>query len=230
MSQAPSDGMSLLDPWGFWKTARDANLEAWSKFMIDLVNSDEYAQATGVALEQALATSQPLRDAMERSMTQTLSLLNMPSRAEVVSLAERLVNVEMRLDDLDAKVSAVQSSLQKAIKETVREVIPAQASQLKSVTGQIAALETRLDALKSLETQIAQLNSTIGGLRAGGTKSEPLELHEPVVKHEVRTRAKPEPAPEVQPKPARTTAPSREPVTKNGSRAKHPQAGTAEAK
>jgi hypothetical protein len=222
--------MSLLDPWGFWKTARDANLEAWSKFMIDLVNSDEYAQATGVALEQALATSQPLRDAMERSMTQTLSLLNMPSRAEVVSLAERLVNVEMRLDDLDAKVSAVQSSLQRAIKETVREVIPAQASQLKNVTGQIAALETRLDALKNLETQLAQLNSTLGGLRADDTKSELLEPHEPVVKHEVRTGAKSEPAHEAQPKPARTTVPSREPVTKNGSRAKHLQAGTGEAK
>src|SRR4051812_46909631 len=98
MSEASTNGKSLLDPFGLWKTTRDANLEVWSKMMVDLVNSDEYAQMTGVALEQALATSQPFRDALERSMTQTLAMMNMPSRAEVVSIAERLVNVEMRLD------------------------------------------------------------------------------------------------------------------------------------
>src|SRR5437868_6016260 len=101
MNQAATDGKNLLDPFGIWKAARDTNLDAWSKMMIDIVNSDEYARTTGQALEQILATSQPVRDAMERTMTQTLSMLNMPSRAEVISLAERLVNVEMRLDDLD---------------------------------------------------------------------------------------------------------------------------------
>jgi hypothetical protein len=35
-----------LDPFGTLRALRDANLESWSKLMIDLVNSDEYSQAT----------------------------------------------------------------------------------------------------------------------------------------------------------------------------------------
>ena len=36
-------------------------------------------------------------------MTQTLANLNLPSRDDVTRLAERLTNIEMRLDDLDAQ-------------------------------------------------------------------------------------------------------------------------------
>src|SRR6476646_4895496 len=139
MSQAPTNGNNILDPFGGWKAARDANLEAWSKMMIGLVNSDEYAQATGVALEQILTTSQPVRDSMERSMTQTLSLLNMPSRAEVVSLAERLVNIEMRLDDMDAKLSSVRTSLQEMTKKTIHEAVSAQKDHMKELVSQVEA-------------------------------------------------------------------------------------------
>ena len=132
MTQASIDGKNLMDPFGFWKTTRDANLEAWSKLMIDIVNSNEYARATGMALEQVLETSQPLRDALEQSMTRTLSLLNMPSRAEVISIAERLVNVEMRLDDLDAKLGSIGKSLEGTINTKVREATLPLATQSNS--------------------------------------------------------------------------------------------------
>ena len=148
MSQAPTNGQNLMDPFGIWKAARDANLEAWSKLMIDVVNSNEYAQATGFALEQVLATSQPFRDSMEKSMTQTLSMLNMPSRAEVISIAERLVNVEMRLDDLDAKLNGVQKTLQTIIKDTAREAATTQTSHLKGIENQLQAVNKLLTELK----------------------------------------------------------------------------------
>ena len=47
MSASSTDGASVFDPFGVWKQARDANLEAWSKMMIDFVNSDAYARASG---------------------------------------------------------------------------------------------------------------------------------------------------------------------------------------
>jgi len=37
-------------------------------------------------------------------VTQALQQSNMPTRSDVVSLAERLTNIERRLDDLDAKL------------------------------------------------------------------------------------------------------------------------------
>jgi hypothetical protein len=103
MSQK-DDGFNPFDPTGMLKAARDASLDAWSKMMINLVNTDAYGQATAVMLDAWLANSAPFRKAIETAMTHALANLNLPTRAEVTSLAERLTNVELRLDDLDAKL------------------------------------------------------------------------------------------------------------------------------
>jgi polyhydroxyalkanoate synthesis regulator phasin len=93
-----------FDPTGMFKGMRDANMDAWSKMMIELVNTDAYAEATGAMLNTWLTTSGPFRKVMEDSMAKTLEQLNMPSRDDVTRMAERLTNLEMRLDDLDAKL------------------------------------------------------------------------------------------------------------------------------
>ena len=93
-----------FDPTGMFKTMRDANMDAWSKMMIQLVNSDAYAQATGSMLDVWLTSSIPFRKVIEMAMTQSLTTLNMPTRTDVIHLAERLTNIEVRLDDLDAKI------------------------------------------------------------------------------------------------------------------------------
>ena len=90
-----------------WTAMRDANLEALSKMLIDLVNSEAYSQATSQWLDTYLTLSQPFQRVIETTMTQALTRLNMPLRTDVISLAERLTNVEMRLDDLDAKLDDI---------------------------------------------------------------------------------------------------------------------------
>ena len=95
-----------------WTAIRDANLEAFSKMMIDLVNSEAYSQATSQWLDSYLTLSQPFQRILDTTMTQVLTRLNMPLRSEMTSLAERLTNVEMRLDDLDAKLDDVLRAVQ----------------------------------------------------------------------------------------------------------------------
>jgi len=92
---------------------RDAYLESISKTMVEAVNSESYAQATGAMLDYALSASAPFREALERSMAQTLQQLSLPSRQDVAALAERFTNVEMRLDDLDAKIDQVLQGMAK---------------------------------------------------------------------------------------------------------------------
>lgn len=113
MSQT-NDSYNPFDPTGMMKSMRDANMEAWSKMMIQLVNSDPYAQATGAMLDAWLSASVPFRKALETTMTQALTKLNLPSRAEVTSLAERLTHIEMRLDDMDAKLDEIRRLPRKA--------------------------------------------------------------------------------------------------------------------
>ena len=95
-----------------WHTMREASLETWSKLMIDLVNSEAYSQVTSQWLDTYLTLSQPFQRVLETTMTEVLTRLNMPIRTEMTSLAERLTNVEMRLDDLDAKLDVILHVLQ----------------------------------------------------------------------------------------------------------------------
>jgi polyhydroxyalkanoate synthesis regulator phasin len=103
MSQQ-SEQPNPFDPTGMFKNMRDAGMDAWSKMMIQMVNSETYAQATGTMLDAWLTGSAPFRKAIESTMTQALTQLNMPTRTDVISLAERLTHIEMRLDDLEAKL------------------------------------------------------------------------------------------------------------------------------
>ena len=111
MSQPP-DTANPFDPFGFWKNTQGQTLDAWSKAMIDLVNTDAYAEATGRMLDSYLTVSAPMRKLMEQTMAQVLAQMNLPTRTEVLSLAERLTNMEMRLDDLDARLDAILHAVQ----------------------------------------------------------------------------------------------------------------------
>ena len=102
-----NDPFNLFDPMGMLKTMRDANMDSWSRMMIELVNSDAYARATGVMLDAWLSNSAPFRKALESALTQVLTNLNLPTRTDFITLAERLTNIELRLDDLEAKVDAL---------------------------------------------------------------------------------------------------------------------------
>jgi len=93
-----------FDPTGMLKGMRDANMDAWSKLMIEFVNTDAYAESMGATLDAWLTTSGPFRKVMETAMTQCLTQLNLPTRDDVTRIAERLTNIEMRLDDLEAKL------------------------------------------------------------------------------------------------------------------------------
>ena len=112
MSEPKNEGESF-DAFAAWRGIRDAGMDAWAKAMIQAVNSAEYAKATGAMLDAYLAASIPFREMLEKTMGQTLQQMNMPTRTEVISLAERLTQIEMRLDDMDAKLDEFMSKLQK---------------------------------------------------------------------------------------------------------------------
>jgi hypothetical protein len=78
-----------------------------AKAMVDAVNSEAYAEATGTMLQGYLGAIAPFREALEKSMHQALQHLELPSRQELAALADRFTNIEMRLDDMDAKLDAI---------------------------------------------------------------------------------------------------------------------------
>jgi predicted nucleic acid-binding protein len=111
-----------------WKEIRDTSLDSWSKMMIDSVNTDEYSRTTGQWLDTYLTLSQPYRRIIDVMMTQVLTNLNMPMRSDVTSLAERLTNIETRLDDQDAKLDDILKAI-----------------DMRSLAERLTNIETRLD-------------------------------------------------------------------------------------
>ncbi len=106
MSQSDNP-FDVFDPTGMLKTMRDQNMETWAKMMTQYVNSDAYADSSAKVLDAWLSSSGPFRKMVEKTMSQALANLSMPSKDDVTQLAERLTHIETRLDDLDAKLDDV---------------------------------------------------------------------------------------------------------------------------
>jgi hypothetical protein len=104
MSEEKNGPVDLFDPTGMLKHMRDVSLDQWSKTMSEFVHSEVYGEATAKMLDTWLSTSGPFRKALESAMAQSLANLSMPSRNDVLRLAEQLTHIEMRLDDMEAKL------------------------------------------------------------------------------------------------------------------------------
>jgi len=131
MAEKQSTNGKDHDPIGAFREMRDNYLDAWAKSMVETVNTDAYAKATGMLLDTYLSASSPFREAVEKSMLQTLQQLSMPSRADFVSLAERITHIEMKLDDLDAGLDRIEKLLAKPIAARTATSAPARRSKKK---------------------------------------------------------------------------------------------------
>jgi hypothetical protein len=132
MAEETKNRAQSFDPMEPFRGVRDAYMEVWAKSMVDMVNSEAYAQATGTMLDTYLTVSAPFREAVEKAMLKTLEQLAMPSRADITSLAERMTHIELRLDDLDAKLDEFQKNASKA---TSPSAAPRTVSTAKKAAG-----------------------------------------------------------------------------------------------
>ena len=113
MATEKENGASA-DGFEAFRKMQDAYLEGMSKTMIDAVNSEEYARTTGAFLNNTLTLSAPFREAIDKAMLMALEQFSLPSRQQVIALAERFTNIEMRLDDLDVKLDRIAELLSRA--------------------------------------------------------------------------------------------------------------------
>jgi hypothetical protein len=104
MGEGQAEGSKPFDPLESFRGLRDIYLDTMAKAMVEVVNTESYAKASGAMLDTTLTMSAPMREGLEKSMLQVLEQLSLPSRQDIVALAERFTNLEMRLDDMDVKL------------------------------------------------------------------------------------------------------------------------------
>jgi Poly(R)-hydroxyalkanoic acid synthase subunit (PHA_synth_III_E) len=90
-----------------WKQFLDQSIEAWSKALGQMMNTDAFAEAMGSSLDQWLKSYAPVKKATDQSIDATLQALNMPTRAQVTSLAKQIMDLEERLDRLEDGIATV---------------------------------------------------------------------------------------------------------------------------
>lgn len=68
-------------------------------------------------------------------MLRVLEQLSMPSRADFISLADRVTNIEMRLDDMDAKLDQIVNVIVKPATTRTRPAAPRRQATPKGKKG-----------------------------------------------------------------------------------------------
>lgn len=86
------------DPFSVWRTAAQMNESQMSAFFEKAAGTDAFAEGLRKALEAYLNATQVSRENVERF----LSASNVPTRAEIARLADRVDTLTTRIDDLIA--------------------------------------------------------------------------------------------------------------------------------
>lgn len=90
-----------------WKKFLDQWIEAWSRVLAQAMGSDNFAAALGKYLDQYLSAVGPVRKQMAEVGEEYLRAMNIPSRRQVTDLAEMLIALESRIEELEAKIDAL---------------------------------------------------------------------------------------------------------------------------
>ena len=106
------------DPFAPFIQVSDLMMKSWADVLSQTVTSPTFAKSMGEQMQGFLEGTKLIRQQMQTAMEQSLQQMNVPSREQVVSLAERLTHVEMRVDDIEAKVDE-SLDLLRAIQETL---------------------------------------------------------------------------------------------------------------
>ena len=92
------------DPFAPIIQISDLMMKSWADVLSQTATSPVFAQSMGEQMQGFMEGTKLIRQQMKTSMEQTLKQMNVPSREQIVGLAERLTHVEMRVDDIEAKV------------------------------------------------------------------------------------------------------------------------------
>ena len=95
------------DPFSQMLQFYDDWTRTWSGAASEMTSSKNFADSMAQQLESSLSAAQLMRRQMGELMEQSMQQMSLPTRKEILSIAERMTNIEIRLDDMEAKVDEV---------------------------------------------------------------------------------------------------------------------------
>jgi uncharacterized protein Yka (UPF0111/DUF47 family) len=104
---AESEKEPQSDPFQQMVQFYDDWTKTWASAASEMVSSKSFADSVAQQLESTLSVTQLMRRQMSEFMEQSLRGMSLPTHKQIVEMAERITHLEMRLDDMEAKLDEV---------------------------------------------------------------------------------------------------------------------------
>lgn len=97
MSSSPTSAGQAPDPFALWRDWLSQSERQWNEFFNEMMGTDEFGHAMGSMMEAYLNTQRNFSDAFGRYF----SSINMPTRTDILTLGNRLTEIEERLTNIE---------------------------------------------------------------------------------------------------------------------------------
>lgn len=181
-----AEGTIAADPFTLFKQWYDATSETWSKAVGDIIGSDRFMQMASQFLESYTSFAKTFHRASE----EYFSNLQLPTRSDIARVAELVINVEEKVDQLDLAFEGLEDTYAQS---TTSEAIAGLAGRLDGVENTLDALPAVLQKLATVERLEMRLDRVENKLDQLLLALEKIEATPQVVRSTNSTRKSPGP-------------------------------------
>lgn len=134
-TRSKTPGSFPADPFALFKQWYDLTNETWSRTIGGVIGSNKFLEVSSEFLRSYAGFSEVLRRANEEYFHN----LQLPTRTDIARVAELVVNLENKVDQLDDQLGSLEE----------RRVGLATGESITSLGGRVGGLENRLSRLES---------------------------------------------------------------------------------
>ncbi len=99
MSQSPTSAPAPTpDPFAMWRDWLTQSERQWNSYLNDVMSTDQFSEAMGRMTDMSLNMQKNMNEVMGRYF----AALNVPTRTDVLSLGNRLTEIEERLGSIES--------------------------------------------------------------------------------------------------------------------------------
>jgi len=106
-AQEGPDKEAMVDPLRLWREWFVKSEKTWSDALTEIMGDDRFSKGMGRYMQEALHTHRMFSE----SMAQYLANLNIPSRADILDLGDRLGQIEDALASIQIELRAQRARL-----------------------------------------------------------------------------------------------------------------------
>lgn len=176
------------EPFTFFRDWYNATNETWSKLVEQYMGSEQFMESSTPLLESYASFFKTFRRANEEFFKN----LQLPTRSDIARVAELVIALEEKVDQLDDSLDGLNGSQSKAATQETVNGIAGQLHALESKLDRLPATLSQQQAVESLHKRLEGVESKLDALPATLSQQQAVEsLHKRLERVESKLDALP---------------------------------------